>query len=70
MCRRRRLGSFSRHRCRRRSTAAGVSAGSADQSGVRSSRAAIISELVSPSNARRPVSISYSTAPKPQMSER
>ena len=49
---------------------AGVAAGSADQSGSRSRIFAIVSETVSPGNARRPVSISYSTHPKAQMSPR
>ena len=49
---------------------AGVCAGRALQSGSRSRIAAIVSETVSPRNAGRPVSISYSTQPNAQMSVR
>ena len=49
---------------------AGVAAGKADHSGSRSRIAAIVSERVSPANATRPVSISYSTQPNAQMSVR
>ncbi len=48
----------SRHRFRTRTTAAGVSGGSTVQSGSRISTAASVSEIDSPANARRPVSIS------------
>ena len=44
--------------------------GSADQSGSRSRILAIESEIVSPAKATRPVTISYSTHPKAQMSVR
>ena len=49
---------------------AGDDAGTRDQSGSRSRMAAIVSETVSPANAIRPVSISYSTQPNAQMSVR
>ena len=49
---------------------AGVCAGRALQSGSRSRIAAIVSEIVSPRNAGRPVSISYNTQPNAQMSVR
>ena len=49
---------------------AGVGVGSFVQSGSRSRITAIVSDVVSPPNARRPVSISYSTHPKAQMSVR
>ena len=48
----------------------GVAAGSSEKSGSRSRIAAITSDDVSPSKARRPVSISYSTQPNAQMSVR
>ena len=62
--------SRSRQRRRTRRTEAGVSAGSADQSTSRISTAASVSDTVSPSNALRPESISYRTAPNAQMSAR
>ena len=64
------LRSFSRHRWMSVTICAGTSAGSADQFGVVFMTAAIISVASSPSNARAPVSISYSTAPKAQTSVR
>ena len=70
MSRSRCFTSFSRHRCSRRRTASGVPAGSRFQSGSRPRIAAIASGTVSPANARRPVSISYSTHPNAQMSLR
>ena len=66
MSRRRFLGSFSRHRCNNRRTLAGTRS----SFGSSLSTAANVSETVSPSNSRRPVSISYSTTPKAQMSAR
>ena len=62
------FGSFSRHRCNSRRMSEGVDLGRACQSGCRSRTAASVSVTVSPSNARRPVSISYSTQPNAQMS--
>ena len=50
--------------------AGGVSAGSRDQSGSTFSTDASVSETDSPANAWRPLSISYSTAPNDQISER
>ena len=50
--------------------AGGVDAESADQSGSRPRMAAMVSEIVSPANAFRPVIISYSRQPKAQMSVR
>ena len=64
------LRSFSRQRPISVRILCGVVAGSAVQSGSRSRTAAIVSDDVSPSNARRPVSISYSTQPNAQMSVR
>ena len=55
---RRRLGSFSRHRCSNRRTAGSVVSGSPFQSGSRSGMAAIVSETISPANALRPGGIS------------
>ena len=49
---------------------AGTWSGSAAQSGSRASTDASTSETSSPGKARRPVSISYSTAPNAQMSVR
>ena len=49
---------------------AGVSAGSACQSGSCFNTAAKVSEGVSPANDVWPVSISYNTQPKAQMSVR
>ena len=70
MSRNRRLASFSRQRRINRATAGGVVPGSWLQSGSRSMIAATVSVTVSPGNARRPVSISYSTQPNAQMSVR
>ena len=65
-CPRAAFGFFSRHRRRRRRTLAGVAAGNAVWSGSARNTAANVSETSSPSNARRPVSISNSTQPKAQ----
>src|SRR4030095_8974386 len=48
----------------------GSAGGSAVQSGSRLRIAAIVSEIVSPENARLPANISYSTQPKAQTSVR
>src|SRR5207247_6356052 len=53
-----------------RSTCAGDEAGTAVQSGSLSRIAATESVVVSPGNARRPASISYTTQPNAQMSVR
>ena len=66
----RRFGSFSKAALQQPANGGGVAAGSAVQSGSRSRIAAIVSVIVSPANARRPVSISYSTQPNAQMSVR
>jgi hypothetical protein len=66
----RRFGSLARHSSMTRRTALGVDAGSCVQSGSRSSTTAIVSDMVSPPNARRPASISYSTHPDAQISVR
>ena len=66
----RRALSFCRHFWTSERTESGVAAGRAFQSGSRSSSATIVSERVSAWNARRPVSASYSTQPKDQMSLR
>ncbi len=58
MSRNRCFGSRSRHRRTSPTSAGGVSAGSAANSGSRISTAASVVEMSSPSNARRPVSIS------------
>ena len=47
-----------------------VPSGSARQSGSRSRIAAIVSEIVAPRKASRPVNISYRTHPNAQMSVR
>ena len=70
MSRSRFFGSRSRQRPRSARTWGGVSGGSFDQSGSCRSTAASTSETVSPSKQRVPVSISYSTTPKDQMSDR
>ena len=70
MSARRRLRSRSSTRRRSRRTGSGVSGGSAFQSGALLSTATSTSATSSPSNARRPVSISYSTQPNAQMSLR
>ena len=64
------FGSFSRHRVSSRRRLDGVDGGSAFQSGSRSRIFAIVSEVVAPGNARRPVSISYKTQPNAQISVR
>ncbi len=66
----RRRGSFSRQRRSRRRRGRGRSAGSASQSTSSLITLASVTEMSSPSKARRPVSISYSTTPKAQMSAR
>ena len=63
-------GSFWRHRRSNRRTDGGTSAGSTLKSGSVLSTDARTSEMSSPSNARRPVSISYRTTPNAQMSAR
>ena len=70
MSRSRFFGSRSRQRPRSVRTWGGVSGGSFDQSGSCRRTAASTSETVSPSKQRVPVSISYSTTPKDQMSDR
>ena len=57
-------GSFSRQRRSSRRIASGVARRQRRQSGSRVRIAAIVSDIVSPSNARAPVSISYSTTPE------
>jgi hypothetical protein len=64
------LGSFCRQRLRYPRSAGDSIAGSLVQSGSRSMTRASVSETLSPSNARVPVSISYSTQPNAQMSAR
>jgi hypothetical protein len=59
-------GSLTRHSCNSRRTLAGT----ASRSGSFVSTAASVSDTVALSNNRRPVSISYSTTPKAQMSAR
>ena len=68
--RRRSFGSRSRQRSSRPRSAGGVPAGSRRQSISWRITAARVSEAVSPSNSRRPVTISNSTTPKAQMSPR
>jgi hypothetical protein len=70
MSRNRLCGSFRRQRRSNDTTDDGVAAGSACQSGSRSTVAAMISPSVSPRNAVLPVSISYRTQPNAQMSVR
>jgi hypothetical protein len=70
MSRKRSFGSLSRHRLSRRRTLAETAGGMADHSGSVLSTAANVVEMSSPSNARRPVSISYSTHPNAQISTR
>ena len=65
-----RLGSFCKQRRSRDRTTLGVSAGSAAHSGSVFNTSLITSTALVPSNARRPVSISYSTQPKAQISAR
>jgi hypothetical protein len=70
MSRRRSLGSRSRQRAIRRRSDGGT-AGPSDCTSIgRVSTAAIVSEIVSPSKSSLPVSISWRTAPKAQMSAR
>jgi hypothetical protein len=70
MSRSRSRGSRSRQRRSRRTTGGGVAAGSRSQTGSLVTTAASTSVTVSPANAGSPASISYSTAPKAQMSAR
>ena len=63
-------GSLSRQRRQEPASCGGVVRGKTSQSGSRFSTEASDSETVSPPNGRRPVSISYSTTPKAQMSAR
>ena len=70
MSRSRRCGSFSRQRRRRTRIFSGVSCGSFSQSGSRSMMRASIPVVVSASNGRAPVSISYMRHPNDQMSLR
>ena len=67
---RRRFGSFSRQRWRSLRIPAGTVGGSRLQSGCCVRTRARTSATSSPSNARRPASISYSTQPKAQTSAR
>ena len=66
----RRLRSRSRQRSSSRRIGAGVEAGSRVQSMSARSTSAIVCDVVSPSKRRRPASISNSTTPNAQMSER
>jgi hypothetical protein len=66
----RRLGSFSRQRRSSRVSGGERSDGSACHFGSSFRTFASVIEMSSPSNARRPVSISYSIAPNAQMSAR
>ena len=66
----RRRRSLSRHPRSRATRAGDTVAGNAVQSGSPRSTAASVSEMPSPSNARRPVTISKSTHPKAQTSLR
>ena len=66
----RRLRSFSRHRWISVRIATGISGGNAVQTGSLLSTEASVSLTSSPSNARRPVSISYSTQPNAHTSDR
>ena len=68
--RRRRLGSFCRQRRINQATRSGVTTGSEARSGSRVITAASTSATDSPSNVRRPASISFSTQPNAQMSAR
>jgi len=68
--RRRCFGSLTRQRCRSWVSAGPVSEGSAPQSGSARSTAASVSEIVSPANNGRPVSISRRTQPNAQTSLR
>ena len=62
--------SLTRHLCSSVRTGCGTSDGSASQFGSRRTTAPSTSVMSSPSKARRPVSISYSTQPNAQMSLR
>ena len=64
------LTSFFRQRVSNRRSPAGVAAGTAPQSGSLLMTDTIVSVTSSPRNARVPVSISNSTAPKAQTSVR
>ena len=66
----RRPRSFTRQLCSSVRTGSGTSAGKASQLGSRRTTAPSTSVMSSPSKARRPVSISYSTQPNAQMSLR
>ena len=68
--RRRRFGSFSSVCCSSRSSSGGAAVGSLVQSGSRETIADSVSVTVSPANGDTPVSISYSTQPNAQMSDR
>ncbi len=71
MCWKRRSGSFRRHRRIRRSSASGISGTSSRGAfGCSLTTAVSVSDIDFPANARRPVTISYSTAPKLKMSLR
>ncbi len=70
MSRSRSRGSRSRQRATSWRTVDGVAGGSAPRSGGCVSTAASVSLIVSPSNSRRPVSISHRTTPNAQMSAR
>jgi len=70
MSRMRCLMFFARQRRNTATTAGGTVEGSAVQSGSFSTTAAMVSVMLSPLNARCPLSISKSTAPNAQMSPR
>jgi hypothetical protein len=70
MSRSRNLASRCRQCCSSARTWVGVAAGSRDQSGSLFNTAASVSDTVSPSKARVPVSSSYITQPNAQMSAR
>ena len=67
---RRRFGSLTRHRVNIRRSSIGVDGGNASSSGSLSRIFAMVSDAVSPANARRPVSISYTMQPNAQTSLR
>ena len=64
------LGSFSKQRCSTFRSFGGVVSGRDSREGSRSSTFASVSDTSSPTKARSPVSISNSTTPNAQMSER
>ena len=64
------FASFSKQRWSRRRIVNGAASGRAVQSGSRSRIATIASDTVSPTNAWRPVSISYNIQPNAQISVR